>query len=148
MAQQKIRNYHILGEIASGGQGTVYRAWDSMTGHMIALKELGYSNSGNAVAVERFRREAELAARVDHPNVVRIYDTFEHNGGHFIAMELLHISVGDLIQATGRLPMAKAVDICHQAALGLEAARQHDVIHRDIKPQNLLIGADGTVKIF
>ena len=148
MAQQKIRNYHILGEIASGAQGKVYRAWDSAIGRMVALKELrpdGLFSGDNAV--ERFRRESLLASRIDHPNVVRVFEVFEHDDRHYLAMELLSTSVGDLIQEAGRLPMARAVDICRQAARGLEAALQQNVIHRDIKPQNLLVAADGAVKV-
>lgn len=148
MAQQEIRNYHILGEIASGAQGKVYRAWDSAIGRMVALKELrpdGLFSGENAV--DRFQRESLLTSRIYHPNVVRVYEAFEYDDHHYIAMELLSTSVGDLLEVAGRLPMARAVDICRQAALGLEAALQQNVIHRDIKPQNLLVTADGTAKV-
>ena len=148
MTQQQIRNYHILEEIASGAQGKVYRAWDSATGRMVALKELRPDGLFDGEdAVERFRRESLLASRIDHPNVVRVFEVFEHDDSHYLAMELLSTSVGDLIQEAGRLPMARAVDICRQAALGLEAALQQNVIHRDIKPQNLLVASDGAVKV-
>ena len=148
MTQQQIRNYHILEEIASGAQGKVYRAWDSATGRMVALKELRPDGLFDGEdAVERFQRESLLASRIDHPNVVRVFEVFEHDDRHYLAMELLSTSVGDLIQEAGRLPMARAVDICRQAALGLEAALQQNVIHRDIKPQNLLVASDGAVKV-
>ena len=147
MVQQKIRNYYILGEIASGGFGTVYRAWDANSGQVVALKELRPDDSTNDDDIERFRREALLTSSIDHPNVVRVFEAFKYDDRHFIAMELLAASVRDLIQATGWLPMAKAVAICRQAALGLEAARQRGVTHRDIKPANMLVAADGAVKV-
>ena len=148
MEQEKISNYHILGEIASGAQGTVYRAWDAAIGRMVALKELRSDGLfGGDDDVQRFHREAMLASRIDHPNVVCVYESFEYDGNHYIAMELLSTSVHDLIQAAGKLPMARAVDIFRQAALGLEAALEQGIIHRDIKPQNLLLASDGTVKV-
>ena len=150
MAQQKIGNYHILGKIASGGQGKVHRAWDSAIGRMVALKELRSEGEGlfeGETAIERFRREALLVSRIHHPNVVRMFNVFEYDDRRFIAMELLSTSVGDLLETVGRLPMARSVDICRQAALGLEAALQQNVIHRDIKPRNLLVAADGAIKV-
>ena len=148
MAQQKIGNYHILEEIASGGQGTVYRAWDPAIGRMVALKEMrpdGLFSGGTGL--KRFQRESLLASRINHTNVVRVYGTFDYDDRYYISLELLSTSVGDLLENVGRLPMARAVDICRQAALGLEAALQQNVIHRDIKPQNLLAAADGAVKV-
>ena len=147
MQSQTIGGYHILDKVASGGQGAVYRAWDPSNGQVVALKTLLSDSAANSDGIERFRREAELTARVVHPNVVRILDNGRDEDLYFIVMEFLPISVADLIRSVGRLPIGRAVDICRQAALGLQTANNHGIIHRDIKPSNLLIAPDGTVKV-
>ncbi len=147
MQSQTIDRYHILGRIASGGQGAIYRAWDPSNGQVVALKTLLPGGAANSDGIERFRREAELTAEVDHPNVIRILDNGRDQDSHFIVMEFLPISVADLIRSVGQLPIGRTVDICRQVALGLEAANDHGIIHRDIKPSNLLIAPDGAVKV-
>ena len=147
MRRQTIGGYHILDKIASGGQGEVYKAWDPSNGQVVALKALLPNGAANSDGIERFRREADLTAQVVHPNIIRILDNGRDEEYHFIAMEFLPISVADLIRSVGRLPIGRAVDICRQAALGLQAANDHGIIHRDIKPSNLLIAPDGTVKV-
>ncbi len=146
MPTKTIGGYRILSEIASGGQGSVYRAWDAATGQVVALKTLN-RHDGDGQSLERFRREALLTAAIDHPNVIRILDNGEEDDVHFIVMELLPANLRDVIESMGKLPIARAVDICRQAALGLQAANDHGVIHRDIKPGNLLIDSDGTTKV-
>ena len=145
--QQTIGRYQVLEEIASGGQGTVYRAWDTGSGRVVALKVLHPHLASDLGVLERFRREAQLAAAVVHPNITTIYEVGEDGNRHFIAMEYLPDSIHNLIVSTGRLPIDRAVDICRQAAVGLEAASRRGIIHRDIKPQNLLLAPDGTVKV-
>ena len=147
MQQQTIGRYQVLEEIASGGQGTVYRAWDTGSGRVVALKVLHPHLASDLGVLERFRREAQLAAAVVHPNITTIYEVGQHGNNHFIAMEYLPDSIHNLIVSTGRLPIDRAVDICRQAAVGLEAASRRGIIHRDIKPQNLLLAPDGTVKV-
>ncbi len=142
-----IRNYQILGRISSGGQGVVYRAWDSARGRMVAVKELGIGFLPRPEVIERFRREAIITNRVNHPNVIEILEQFEYNGRHFIVMELLSASVHDIRKRERALPISWAVDKFRQVAAGLEAAHQCNVVHRDIKPQNLLLSSDGKIKV-
>ena len=97
--------------------------------------------------LERFRREAQLAAAVVHPNITTIYEVGQDGNSHFITMEYLPDSIHNVIQSVGQLPIERAVDICYQAAMALEAASRRGIIHRDIKPQNLLLAPDGTVKV-
>ena len=147
MRHRNIGGYSILEEIGTGGQGAVYRAWDPSSGRIVAVKTLLGYGEYDSDAVEQFRREAELSAEVEHPNVIRILDSGRDEGSHYIVMELLPSSVADLIRELGQLPIGRAVDICRQAALGLHAASDQGIIHRDIKPPNLLIGHDATVKV-
>ncbi|MEE8442605.1 MAG: carboxypeptidase regulatory-like domain-containing protein, partial [Dehalococcoidia bacterium] len=147
MEQRKIGRYQVLEEIASGGQATVYRVWDTQTGQVLALKVMHPHLAKDVSYVERFQREAQLAASINHPNVIRTYEVGQADGSHFMALEFLPLSLHDLIQAQGRMPLDRAVDITHQVALALEAAREKGIVHRDIKPQNILIGPEGTVKV-
>ena len=146
MAQKRIGRYAVLEEIASGAQGTVYRAHDPESGRVVALKVLHPELSRDAQYVQRFRREATLAASIDHPNIVRIFDVGEAGGLHYMAVEFLPESLARIIEA-GPLPVRAAAEYGAQIAEGLAAAHAADVIHRDIKPQNVLIGADGEAKI-
>ena len=147
MQQQTIGRYQVLEEIASGGQGTVYRTWDTASGRVVALKVLHPHLSSDAGVLERFRREAQLAAAVSHPNITTIYEVGHAGNLHFIAMEFLPLSIHDLIESQGSLPVERAADICYQTALALQAASSRGIIHRDIKPQNLLLAPDGSVKV-
>lgn len=145
--QQTIGRYQVLEEVASGGQGTVYRAWDTSTGNVVALEVLHPHLSRDPAILERFHREAQLAAAVTHPNITRIFEVGQAGDQHFISMEYLPVSISSLIEAQGSLPIERAAEICLQAALALQAASERGIIHRDIKPQNLLLGQDGTVKV-
>ena len=147
MQQQTIGRYQVLEEIASGGQGTVYRAWDTSTGQIVALKVLHPHIAREASVLERFHREARLAAAVSHPNVTQIFEVGQDGESHFISMEFLPLSIHGLIESQGQLPIDRAVDIAQQTALALDAANRRGIIHRDIKPQNLLLAPDGTVKV-
>ena len=145
MPNPKIGGYAVLNEIGSGGFGTVYRAYGLSSGRAVALKTLNPELAVSDV-IERFRREALLTAEINHPNVIRVLDEGEDGGVHFIAMEMMALSLSDAL-STGSLPMSRAMDICRQAALGLKAAHDRDVIHRDVKPANILIDSNGTVKV-
>ena len=145
--EQRVGRYQVLEEIASGGQATVYRVWDTETGRILALKVMHPHMSRDAAYLERFQREARLAASINHPNVVRIYEVGQEGGRHFMALEYLPLTLHHLIQAQARMPLEREVDIAHQVALGLEAAREQGIIHRDIKLQNTLIGPEGTAKV-
>ncbi len=147
MQQRTIGRYQVLEEIASGGQGTVYRAWETTTGRVVALKVLHPHLSSDAGVLERFRREAQLAAAVTHPNITQIFEVGRDGDYHFISMEYLPLSIQTLIESQGALPIDRAADICYQTARALEAASRGGIIHRDIKPQNLLLSPDGMVKV-
>ena len=147
MQQRTIGRYRVLEEIASGGQGTVYRAWETTTGRVVALKVLHPHLSSDAGVLERFRREAQLAAAVTHPNITQIFEVGRDGDYHFISMEYLPLSIQNLIESQGALPIDRAADICYQTARALEAASGRGIIHRDIKPQNLLLSPDGVVKV-
>ena len=147
MSQRRIGRYQILEDIASGGQATVYRVWDTETGSILALKVMHPHLSRDASYVERFHREASMAASIKHPNIIRIFEVGEEDGSHFMSMEYLPDSLHSLIEAQGKLPLNRAVNIAYQLCQGLQAAHERGIIHRDIKPQNILLASDGTAKL-
>ena len=142
--RETIGGYRILNEIGSGGFGAVYRARDPLRDRDVALKALTKITDSNGL--ERFRREARLAYEIDHPNVIDILHYGEDGGARFIVMELMPISLREILR-NGRLSLSRSVDICRQAALGLRAAHERGVIHRDVKPDNILIDSAGAVKV-
>ena len=144
MPNPKIGGYAILNEIGSGGYGAVYRARDPLRGRDVALKALTKIIDSNDL--ERFRREARMAHEIDHPNVISILHYGEDGGGCFIVMELMPISLREILE-NGRLSLSRSVDICRQVALGLRAAHERGVIHRDVKPDNILLDSAGAVKV-
>ena len=145
--QESIGSYSILELIASGGQATVYRAWDTRSGQIIALKVMHPHLTRDETYRERFQREARLAEGISHPNVIRVFEVGEDQGSHFMALEFLPLSLNDLIESQKQLPVDRVVDIARQVALGLQAAHERGIVHRDIKPHNVLIGPDGNAKI-
>ena len=145
--QQRIGPYRILEQVASGGQATVYRAWDTRSGSIIALKVMHAHLSSDETYVQRFLRKARIAATLDHPNIVRIYNGGEADGVSFIAMEYLPTSLHQIVTSQGTLPLERALDAAHQIALALAYAHVRQVVHRDIKPQNILLALDGTLKV-
>ncbi len=141
---ETIGGYAILSEIGSGGFGTVYRARDPLSGKDVALKTLTKLTNSNDL--ERFRREARLAYEIGNPNIIRILHYGEDGGASFIVMELMPNSLREILGA-GRLSLSMSLDICRQAAHGLKAAHGRNVIHRDVKPDNILLDSKGAVKI-
>ena len=126
--------------------GEVFRATDEQLGREVALKLL--LPSADEHAGERFHREARAAARLSDPHVVSVYDFGPHGDGHFLVMELVEGgTVATELAEYGPLPKERAIRIVEQAAAGLAAAHREDVVHRDVKPGNLLLTADGTVKV-
>ena len=147
MAQQQIDSYHILEEIAAGGQASVHKAWNTRTGQIVALKVMHSHLAKDPGYLERFHREARLAASITHPNVIRIFDVGQDGEAHYMALEYLPLSLHNLIQTQGRFPVDRAVESTLQVAMGLQVAHDQGIIHRDIKPQNILIGFDGAGKV-
>ena len=146
MPQERIGRYRILGEIAAGTQGAVSRAFDPDANRLVAVKVLHPSFTGNATNVERFHREASLAASIAHPNIIEIYEVGEDDGRHFMAMEFLPESLARVIEAGG-LSVEAAAEYAAQIGDGLGTAHAAGIVHRDIKPQNILITPDGTPKV-
>ena len=142
---ETIGGYRILGEIGSGGSGAVYRAYSPSTRRAVALKTLD-PNRDAAVVTERFRREVLLTSEINHPNVIDILDEGEDGGVYFIVMEMMPLSLRDALSA-GSLPISRAMDMCRQAALGLKAAHERGIIHRDVTPNNILLDSSGAVKV-
>jgi serine/threonine protein kinase len=127
--------------------GEVFRATDEQLGRPVAVKLLLPSDR-DPRAAERFHREARAAARLSDPHVVSVYDFGNHDDGFFLVMELVDgRTVAEELALQGPLPKERAIDIIEQAAAGLAAAHREDVVHRDVKPGNLLLAADGTVKV-
>ena len=137
---QRLGRYEIVALVGRGGMAAVYRAHDTALRRDVALKILYPQFSGDAALVERFQREAVLAANLDHPNILPIYDVGEADGLVYIAMRLLSgHSFADMLRLRGALPPPELVPIIQQIASALDYAHARQIVHRDIKPANILI---------
>ena len=145
--EKRIGRYRVLEEISSSGHATVYRVRDTRSGEVLALKVLHPHLSRDSSYLERFQREARMASSLHHPNVVRIFEVGQEGDSYFIAMEYLPLSLNHLLRVQGRLPVDQAVAIAHLVCQGLEAAQREGIVHRDVKPQNILMEPEGAVKI-
>jgi serine/threonine-protein kinase len=140
--------YEIIDVVGTGGMSTVYRAKDERLRRFVAIKVLKSDYSSDQNFVSKFRAEAQSSAGLTHPNIVSVYDVCEDDGRYFIVMELVEgITLKEYINLNGRLNMAQAIDFSMQIASGLEAAHEHHVIHRDIKPQNIIVSKSGNIKV-
>ena len=140
--------YKILEEVGSGGMSHVYKAQDLKLNRYVAVKVLKTEFSRDRNFVTKFRIEAQASAGLSHPNIVNVYDVVEEEGRYFIVMEFVDgITLKEYIEENGRLNMDKALDISLQIASGLEEAHEHHIIHRDIKPQNIIVSRNGNVKV-
>ena len=138
--------YTLIERIGSGGMADVWSADDTMLGRQVALKFLHERFAQDQQFVERFRREAQAAAGLQHPNVVGVYDRGEHAGSHWIAMEYVQgASLKDLISRG--LSVAEAVEIVRQILAGARFAHERGIVHRDLKPHNVLVDADGRARV-
>ncbi len=140
--------YEILEKIGTGGMSDVYKAKCHKLNRYVAVKVLKQEFSENANFVSKFRIEAQAAAGLMHPNIVNVYDVGEENGIYYIVMELVEgITLKKYIEKKARLSYKEAVSIAIQVSMGIEAAHNNHIIHRDIKPQNIIISKDGKVKV-
>lgn len=140
--------YEIIERIGSGGMADVYKAKDKRLNRFVAIKVLKHEFSSDDDFVRKFRAEAQSAAGLSHPNIVGVYDVGDENGIYFIIMELIEgITLKNYIEMKGKLSIREALNISVQIASGLSAAHEKRIIHRDIKPQNIIISRDGKVKI-
>lgn len=141
-------NYVIQEQIGAGGMGMVFKAEHRRMKRIVAVKVLPPTALQNPTVLKRFHREVEAAAKLTHPNIVAAYDADESNGVHFLAMEFVEgIDLARHINQYGPMSVEKAVDYILQTAKGLEHAHRQGIVHRDIKPGNLLLDKHGTVKI-
>ncbi len=142
--------YRLTDRIAAGGMGEVWRGEDNLLNRAVAVKLLPTGRAGDEAFLARFRAEARYAASLSHPGIARVYDYGESSefGGAYLVMELVDGEpLSAILARTGRLPAEATLDIVSQAARALDAAHQAGIVHRDIKPGNLLVATGGTTKI-
>ncbi len=142
----EIPGYEILGVIGVGGMGVVYKARQLNLDRIVALKVISEAYLGNRLAIQRFQREAMVAARLAHPNIVTIYQAGRVGDHHFIAMEYVNgTNLQRLVEEAGFLSVPKACEYMRQATMGLQHAHEKGLVHRDIKPPNLMVANNGQV---
>ena len=140
--------YEIVSKVGAGGMSDVYKAKDHILSRFVAIKVLKQEYSEDRTFVSKFRTEAQSAAGLEHPNIVNIYDVGSEDGMHYIVMEYVEgITLKTYIEKKGQLSFKESVSIAIQVARGIEAAHNKDIIHRDIKPQNIIISTEGKVKV-
>src|SRR3979409_2194496 len=142
-----IAQYTIISKIGAGGMGGVCVGREPNLGRDVAIKVLPASLSENTDRLNRFEQEAQAAGALNHPNILSIYHIGTHDGAPYIVSELMEVETRRERMAGGALPQRKAVDYALQIAKGLAAAHDKGIVHRDIKPDNVFITADGRVKI-
>jgi serine/threonine-protein kinase len=140
--------YELEELVGSGGMSSVFRARDQQLGRRVAIKILHERYGDDPEYVERFRREARAVARLSHPNIVTVIDRGDDGGRQYIVFE--HVegeNLKELVGRTGRLPLRRAVELALAVADGLAFAHEHGLVHRDVKPQNVLLSEEGEVKV-
>ena len=142
------KRYEVLNKIGAGGMADVYKGKDTMLNRFVAIKILKKEYREDENFVEKFRSEAQAAAGLMHPNIVNVYDVGEDRGLYYMVMELVDgITLKSYIDKKGVLAPREVISVALQICMGLEAAHKHHLIHRDIKPQNIMISKDGKVKV-
>jgi serine/threonine protein kinase len=147
-ALQSVGNYDLLDKVAEGGMGTVYRGRNRETGQIVAVKVVAAHMAGNPVLLKRFEQEYKAAQQLNHPNIVRALDYGESGSTPYLVMEFVEgESLGRRIEREGRLPWREAIRLIAQVAQGLHHAHKEKLVHRDVKPDNILITPDGQAKL-
>ena len=140
--------YEIIEQIGTGGMSDVYKAKCHKLNRFVGIKVMKSEFSEDKTFVSKCRAEAQSGAGFTHPNIVNVYDVGDENGIYYIVMELVEgITLKKYIEKRGRIPFKEAVSIAIQVANGLDAAHKHNIVHRDIKPQNIIISKEGKVKV-
>ncbi len=140
--------YRAVGVVGRGGMGTVYKAVHRLLERPVVLKVIRPEMVASADVLERFERESKLAARLTHPNVVAVYEAEAFRSSHMLVMEFVEgVTLAELVRDRGLLPVAESCELIRQAALGLEYIHREGLVHRDVKPQNLIVSLTGQVKI-
>ena len=143
----RLGSYEIVQRLGSGGMAEVYRAKDLKLGRDVAIKVLQEEMASDPERVKRFEREARSASALNHPNIITIYDIGRHGSTHFIAVESVDGKTLRALLAKGSLPILEVVRLALQIAEGLSKAHTAGIVHRDVKPDNLMVTHDGYVKI-
>ena len=142
------KRYEILGRIGSGGMADVYKGKDHKLNRFVAIKVLKSTYRSDETFIKKFLSEAQAAAGLMHPNVVNVYDVGQDRGLYYMVMELVEgITLKDYIEKKGKLSAKETISISIQMVTGIQAAHNCHIIHRDIKPQNIIISKDGKVKV-
>jgi serine/threonine protein kinase len=145
---RRVGEYELLERLGSGGMGEVYKARHRRLNKLVALKLLSADPRHPGEAIARFQREMKAVGSLDHPNVVEAHDAGEQSGVVYLAMKLIDgVDLERLVQQRGPLPIAQACEIVRQAALGLDYLHEHGLVHRDVKPSNLMRTPEGTIKV-
>src|SRR6476469_2862945 len=147
-ALQSIGNYDLIEKIAEGGMGAIYKARHKESGQIVAIKVMPAHMASNPTLLKRFEQEFRAASRLNHPNIVRALDYGESGSTPYLVMEFVEgESLGQKIEREGRMPEAEAIRIIAQVAQGLHRAHKQNLIHRDVKPDNILVTPDGVAKL-
>ena len=142
------RRYEIISEIGSGGMANVYKARDQKLDRLVAIKVLKQEFTMDNTILEKFRKEALAAGGLNHPNIVSVYDMGHELGSEYIVMELIDgITLKEYIRKRGHLTSEEIIKISIRVAEALKAAHENGIIHRDIKPQNIMVTPSGEVKV-
>ena len=149
MVGKTIRDrYEVVAEIGEGGMGVVYKAIDKELQRPVALKMLHHAHSNDEMWKARFEKEAKALAKLNHPSIVTLYDFFKMEDKHFLVMELLEGKTGkELLEETGAIPFPELIQMFRRVIKALAHAHRNKIIHRDIKPNNIMITNSGEVKI-
>ncbi len=143
-----LRDYRLLEKLGEGGMGTVYKALHTKLDTHVAIKVLAEERMRDSASVARFEREMKAVGKLRHPNIVQAFDAGEEHGTHYLVMEYVDgLDLSKLVEQIGPLPIADACELIRQAAVGLQAAYEAGLVHRDIKTSNLMLASNGIVKI-